>query len=386
MLRWRNWYTRYVEVVVLARECRFKSCPEHHLIIDLLNYTMKAKSFAAPSADKPLEYYEFDRREPKPADVEIEVHYCGICHSDIHTARGDWGEIEYPCVPGHEIVGVVTRVGGDVKQFKPGDRVGVGCMVNSCGECDACKRGFENSCFQEIIWTYSSTDPVDGTNTKGGYSTVIVTPEHFVMHLPEVLDMAHAAPLLCAGITTYSPLRHWNISAGKKVGIIGLGGLGHMGVKYAKAMGAEVWVITSSPEKIETAKSYGATGVIVSSSESEMKHAAHKFDFLLDTIPSTHDLEPYLKLLNVHGTICLVGPIEPMPGFHSNSLITGQKSIAGSSIGGIKETIEMLEYSAQHNILPEIEIIKIEDVNKAWEALTHKQMSKRYVIDMKQSF
>ncbi len=347
---------------------------------------MKTKSFAAPAADKPLEYYEFDRREPNETDVELEVHYCGVCHSDIHTARGDWGEVEYPCVAGHEIVGIVTRVGDKVTRFKPGDRVGVGCMVNSCGKCEACKKGFENSCFEETIWTYSSKDPVDGTDTKGGYSTIMVAPEHFVLPLPESLDMAEAAPLLCAGITTYSPLMHWQVGPGKKVGIIGLGGLGHMGVKYAKAMGAEVWVITSSPEKADTAKTYGATGVVVSSSEEDMVNAAHKFDFLLDTIPKAHDLSGYMKLLNIHGTICLVGPIEPMPGYHSGDVIGGQKSIAGSGIGGIKETQEMLEYSAEHGILPEIEVIKIQDINKAWESLTGKQMAKRFVIDMKQSF
>lgn len=347
---------------------------------------MKAKSFAAHSAKKPLEYYEFDRREPTPNDVELEVHYCGVCHSDIHTARGDWGKVEYPCIPGHEIVGVVTRVGSEVTKFKPGDHVGVGCMVNSCGICEACKKGFENSCFERTVWTYSSKDPVDGTDTKGGYSTIMVAPEHFVLHLPKSLDMAHVAPLLCAGITTYSPLKHWKVKPGMKVGIIGLGGLGHMGVKYAKAMGAKVWVITSSSSKEKTAKSYGAAGVIVSTSKKDMEEAANKFDFLLDTIPKAHDLKKYLKLLNVHGTICLVGPIEPMPGFHSVDVINGQKSIAGSGIGGIKETKEMLEYSAKYTILPEIEIINIKDINKAWDSLTNRQMAKRYVIDMKKSF
>lgn len=347
---------------------------------------MKAKSYAAKSDKSPLEYYEFDRREPGMTDVEIEIHYCGICHSDLHTAHGDWGEVQYPCVPGHEIVGVVTRVGGNVSTFKPGDKVGVGCMVNSCGACEACKRGFENSCFNETVWTYSSKDPIDGTDTKGGYSSLIVVPEHFVLSLPDSLDMAHAAPLLCAGITTYSPLRHWKIGPGSKVGVIGLGGLGHMGVKYAKAMGAEVWVITSSPQKAEAAASYGATGVVISSSEADMSKSAHYFDFLLDTIPTSHDLSAYMKLLNVHGTICLVGPIEPMPGYHSQDVISGQKSIAGSGIGGIKETQEMLDYSALNNILPEIEIIDIKDVNKAWDALMGKQMSKRFVIDMKKSF
>lgn len=347
---------------------------------------MKAKSYATLSATGSLEPYEFNRREPTSTDVEIDILYCGICHSDIHTARGDWGEVEYPCVPGHEIVGEVTRVGNEVTQFKAGDKVGVGCMVNSCGECEACKRGFENSCFNETIWTYSSKDPIDGTDTKGGYSTLIVVPEHFVLHIPESLDMAHIAPLLCAGITTYSPLRHWKVGPDMKVGIIGLGGLGHMGIKYAKAMGAEVWAITSSPEKAEVAKSYGADGVIVSSSQEEMKSAAHRFNFLLDTIPKAHDLTPYLELLNIHGTVCLVGPIEPMPGFHSGSVIGGQKSIAGSGIGGIKETIEMLAYSAEHNILPEIEIITMENVNEAWDMLANRQVAKRYVIDMKRSF
>lgn len=347
---------------------------------------MKAKSYAIPAIDKPLEYYEFDRRELTDSDVELEVHYCGICHSDIHTARGDWGDVEYPCVPGHEIVGVVTRTGAAVTNFKPGDRVGVGCMVNSCGECDACKRGFENSCFNETVWTYSSKDPIDGTDTKGGYSTIMVAPEHFVLALPESLDMAAAAPLLCAGITTYSPLRHWNVGKGTKVGVIGLGGLGHMGVKYAKSFGAEVWVVTSSPEKAETAKKYGADGVIISTDNEGMASAANTFDFLLDTIPMAHDVTPYVHLLGIHGTICLVGPIEPMPGYHSGDVIHGQKSIAGSGIGGIKETQEMLEYSAAHNILPEIELIDIKDVNQAWDALLGKQIAKRYVIDMKRSF
>jgi len=347
---------------------------------------MKVKSFAAPAADKPLEYYEFERREPNETDVEFAVLYCGVCHSDLHTARGDWGEIEYPCVPGHEIVGVVTRVGSAVTGFKPGDRVGVGCMVGSCGECSACKKGLENYCEKETIWTYSSKDLVDGTDTKGGYSTVMVAPEHFVLHIPASLDMAHAAPLLCAGITTYSPLRHWKVGPGMKVGVIGLGGLGHMGVKYAVSMGADVYVITSSPEKAETALSYGAKGVIVSTSETDMQNAAFMFDMLLDTIPRAHDLAPYLKLLNVQGSIVLVGPIEPMPSYHSGDLIHGQRSIAGSGIGGVQETQEMLDYSAEHGILPEIDIIAIQDINEAWDSLVGKQMAKRYVIDMKRSF
>lgn len=347
---------------------------------------MKAKSYAAPAANKALEYYEFDRREPREYDVELAVTYCGVCHSDIHTARGDWGEVTYPCVPGHEIVGRVTRVGSKVADFKPGDKVGIGCMVDSCGECNACKAGYENSCFKETIWTYSSTDPIDGSDTKGGYSSLMIAPERFVVHIPDSLDMAHAAPLLCAGITTYSPLMHWQVGSGKKVGIIGLGGLGHMGVKYAVAMGAEVWVITSSPEKVEEAMAYGAKGVIVSGVQNEMHAAMNTFDFLLDTIPKAHDLTPYLELLNIHGTICLVGPIEPMPGFHSGSVINGQKSIAGSGIGGMQETKEMLAYSAKYSVLPDIELITIEHINEAWESLLNKQMAKRFVIDIQNSF
>lgn len=347
---------------------------------------MRAKSYAAQSSDKPLGYYEFDRRELTENDVEIKVLFCGVCHSDIHTARGDWGEVEYPCIPGHEIAGVVNRVGGSVTKFKPGDRVGVGCMVNSCGKCEPCKQGLEQYCDNGCTWTYSSKDPIDGSDTKGGYSTIMVAPENFVVHIPDSLDMAEAAPLLCAGITMYSPLKHWKAARGMKVGIVGLGGLGHMGVKYARAMGAEVDVITSSPEKADIAKSYGASGVVVSTSESDMKKARRKFDLIIDTIPNAHDLTPYLELLNVDGTIVLVGPINPMPEFHGGNLIGGRKSIAGSGIGGIKETKEMLEFSARNNIVPDIQIIKMQDINKAWDSLVSKQMSKRYVIDIEKSF
>lgn len=347
---------------------------------------MKTRSYAAQAPDKPLEYYEFDRREPTEYDVEIKVQYCGICHSDIHTARGDWGEVAYPCIPGHEIAGVVSRVGNSVTKFKAGDRVGVGCLVNSCGQCNPCKAGLEQYCDDDPTWTYSSADPIDGTDTKGGYSTIMVTPENFVVSIPESLDMAEAAPLLCAGITMYSPLRHWKTAPGMKVGIIGLGGLGHMGVKYAKAMGAHVGVITSSPEKAEIAKNYGADEVILSSSESEMKDARRRYDLIIDTVPSAHDLTPYLELVNVDGSLVLVGPINPMPGFHGSDLMGGRISIAGSGVGGIQETIEMLDFSAKHGIAPNIEIITMIDVNKAWDSLVSKQISKRFVIDIEKSF
>lgn len=347
---------------------------------------MKVQSYAAQASDKPLEYFEFERREPNDHDVELKVLYCGICHSDIHTARGDWGEVEYPCVTGHEIVGTVTRVGEAVTKHKAGDRVGVGCLVNSCGKCEPCKAGLEQYCDEGPTWTYSSVDPVDGTDTKGGYSTFMIAPEHFIMSIPESLDSAEAAPLLCAGITTYSPLRHWNVSKGTKVGVVGLGGLGHMAVKYAKAMGAGVTVITSSPEKVETAKRYGANKVILSSSKSEMDKARRTVDLLVDTIPNAHDLTPYLDLLRVNGSIVLVGPITNMPGYHSGNLIDGRCSIAGSGIGGIKETEEMLAFSAEHHIVPEIKVITMSTVNEAWDALAQKQMAKRFVIDISKSF
>jgi len=347
---------------------------------------MKAKSYAAMAEGKPLEYYEFDRREPNDTDVVVDIKYSGICHSDIHTARGDWGEVEYPCIPGHEIIGEVTAVGSKVTKFKPGDTVGVGVMVNSCGKCAACKADFEQACEEGMILTYSSTDPIDGTDTKGGYSDKIVVTENFVLDIPEGLDITKASPLLCAGITMYSPLRHWDAGPGKVVGILGLGGLGHMGVKLAGAMGAEVWVITSSPEKAEDAKKFGATGVVVSSSEEDVKSAYRKFDLIIDTVPVEHDLAKYIEMLNINGTICLVGPINPMPGYHGGELIGGRKSIAGSGIGSIKETQEMLEFCAEHNVLPEIEMITMDKVNEAWDDVVSKGKSHRYVINVEESF
>ncbi|MCA9324344.1 NAD(P)-dependent alcohol dehydrogenase [Candidatus Saccharibacteria bacterium] len=348
---------------------------------------MKTKAYTAKAADQPLEYYEFERREPNDTDVVVEILYSGICHSDIHTARGDWGDVEYPCVPGHEIVGKVVQVGKDVTNFEVGDTVGIGCMVNSCGECKACKSDFEQACETSgPVWTYSSEDPIDGSDTKGGYSDKIVVTEKFVVPMPESLDITKAAPLLCAGITMYSPLAHWQMGPGKVVGILGLGGLGHMGVKIAKAMGTEVWVITSSPEKGEDARKYGADGVVVSSSEADMESAYRKFDLIVDTIPVEHDLSQYLELLAINGTICLVGPINPMPGYHGSNLMSGRKSIAGSGIGSIKETQEMLEFCAKHDILPDTEMITMDKVNEAWDNVAKKGMSHRYVIDIQESF
>jgi uncharacterized zinc-type alcohol dehydrogenase-like protein len=283
-------------------------------------------------------------------------------------------------------MGEVTRIGDKVSKFQVGDRVGVGVIVNSCGECNACKNDFEQYCDEVPTYTYDAKDPIDGTITKGGYSDLIVTQEDFVVALPDKLDESKAAPLLCAGITMYSPLRHWNAGPGKKVGIIGLGGLGHMGVKYASAMGAEVSVLTTSPEKAEDAKKYGATEVIISTDESELSNHHREFDLLIDTIPVKHEIENFLGLLKVNGTIVLVGPINPMPGYHGGTLIDGRKSIAGSGIGSIKEIEEMLEFSAEHEILPDVETIKIEDINNAWDQMLEKGISHRFVIDINGSF
>lgn len=347
---------------------------------------MKAHAYASHGPDKHLLPYEFERREPLDTDVEIAVKFCGVCHSDIHTARGEWGEINYPCIPGHEIVGIVTRVGKTVTSFKPGDTAAVGCMVNSCGTCDQCKKGLEQYCNEGPVWTYSSADPIDGSDTKGGYSSLIVVTEKFVIPVPIDVDLAKIAPLLCAGITTYSPLKHWNVQAGMRVGILGLGGLGHMAVKYAKAMGAYVGVITSSPEKADDARKYGADEVIISSNENGMDQARRTYDLIIDTIPSEHDLTPYLDLLDVDGSIVLVGPINPMPGFHGGDLMGGRISIAGSNIGGLQETKEMLDFSIKHDIYPDIDFITMDYINQAWDNMVNKAMSHRYVIDIENSF
>ena len=347
---------------------------------------MKTKSYAAKSKDAPLEFYEFDRREPRDRDVEIKILYSGICHSDIHKARGDWGDTPYPCVVGHEIIGEVTRIGDKVTRFQPGNIVGVGVMVNSCGQCNACESGYENYCENDFTGTYGAEDPIDNTTTRGGYSDLIVVTENFVFNIPEKLDITKASPLLCAGITMYSPLAHWNTGPGKIVAILGLGGLGHLGVKIAKAMGAEVWVITSSPNKEQDAKSYGADGVILSSDNMQMSENKRKFDLIVNTIPVEHELSPYLDLLAINGTICLVGPINPMPGYHGGDLIGGRKSIAGSGIGSLSETKEMLQFCADKSVLPDVEEIKIDQVNDAWENMQNKSMSHRYVINIKDSF
>ncbi len=347
--------------------------------------TYAAKSFGAQSADSDLGPVTIKRREPRPEDVQIKILFCGVCHSDLHQVRDEWHEVMptvYPCVPGHEIVGRVTKVGSAVTKFKEGDLAAVGCLVGSCGVCDSCKEGLENYCANVPSFTYNSEDKISGGVTYGGYSESIVVDEAFVLKVPEKLDPAGTAPLLCAGITTYSPLRHWKVSAGQKVGVVGLGGLGHMAVKFAHALGAHVVLFTTSPNKTEDAKRLGAHEVILSKDAAEMEKHFHSFDFILDTVSAQHDLNPYIALLKRDGTMTLVGaPPEPSPvsGF---GLIFGRHQLAGSGIGGIKETQEMLDFCAEHGITADIEMIPIQQVNEAYKRLLKSDVKYRFVIDM----
>lgn len=340
----------------------------------------KAWGATAPTAT--LEPFEIDRRTLRDEDVAIRIAYCGVCHSDLHAARNDWGRTHYPFVPGHEIVGTVSAVGSGVSKFKVGDRVAVGTVVDSCRHCDACTEGEENYCRNGSTGTYNGKDRIDGSPTYGGYSASIVVAEPYVLRLPDNLDMAAAAPLLCAGITTYSPLKNWNVGPGTRVGVIGLGGLGHMGVKFAKALGAEVTMITTSPAKGEDAKKLGADHVLVSTDKAAMKAATRSFDFLLDTVPVQHDVTPYLFLLDKQGTLCIVGMIEMMPSFHSGLLLGGQKAVAGSGVGGIAQTQEMLDLCGEKGIVAEIEVVPMAGINHAFERMEKADIKYRFVIDM----
>jgi uncharacterized zinc-type alcohol dehydrogenase-like protein len=349
---------------------------------------MRVSSYAAHSATSDLVPYEFDRREPTDYDVEFEVLFCGVCHSDMHTAKAEWDDFTttvYPFVGGHEIVGKVTRTGTKVSKFKIGDTVGVGCIVNSCRKCKNCKAGLQQYCEEGMVGTYNSEDPVDGQITKGGYSAYQVVQEDYILRIPEGMDLAKAAPLLCAGITTYSPLKHWKVGPGVRVGILGLGGLGHMGLKYAKALGATVDIITTSPDKAAKYSEMGADGAVLMSDESAVEAAAAKYDFLLNTIPMTHDLSPYLELLAVDGTMVVVGPLAPLEGIHGQALMSKRRTLAGSQIGGIPETQEMLDFSSAHGITSDIELIEMKDINKAYATLKSKGIAYRYVIDVKNS-
>lgn len=339
-------------------------------------------AYAAHASDKDLEPFEIERRDITGDDVKIEIEYCGVCHSDIHQVRNDWGNSMYPVVPGHEIIGRVTEVGDHVSNFSKGDLVGVGCMVDSCQECSSCKQDLEQYCKNGAVMTYNGPDEHLGGHTYGGYSEQIVVDKEFVLNVPENIETRAAAPLLCAGITTWSPLSHWEVGKGDKVGIIGLGGLGHMGVKFADALGAEVVMITRSPEKADDAKRLGADEVLISTDQDQM--AAHRgsFDFLLNTIPVGHDLDPYIQLLGLDATMVLVGAIEPLEEMHGGGLIMGRKRVAGSVIGGIKETQEMLDFCGEHDITCDIEMIDIQDINEAYERVVNSDVKYRFVIDM----
>ena len=343
----------------------------------------KVKAYGAQASDANLEALDIERREITADDVKIEIYYCGVCHSDIHQVRNDWKNSKYPVVPGHEIIGRVTQVGKNVSNFKEGDLVGVGCMVDSCQECDSCKEDLEQFCENGATLTYNSKDEHLGGHTFGGYSEQIVVDKEFVLKVPENIDAKAAAPLLCAGITTYSPLRHWNVKKGDKVGVIGLGGLGHMGVKFAHAIGAHVVMITTSPSKSEDAKKLGADEVLISKNEEDMKKQAGTFDFLLNTVPVGHDMNPYIALLKRDATMVLVGAIEPLDPVHGGGLIGGRKRIAGSVIGGIKETQEMLDFCGEHNIVSDIEMIDMQNINEAFDRVVKSDVKYRFVIDMK---
>ncbi len=340
-----------------------------------------AKAYAARSATSDIAPFEFERREVGPQDVSLEILYAGICHSDIHQARDEWGGAIYPMVPGHEIVGRVTKVGANVKKFKTGDLVGVGCLVDSCRTCASCREGLEQYCENGWVGTYNSLDK-KGEPTYGGYSDHIVVDEAFVVRVPENLDLKAVAPLLCAGITTYSPLKHWNVKAGDKVGVVGLGGLGHMGVKLAAAMGAHVVMITTSPEKGNDAKKLGAAEVLISKDAEDMKKHANSFDFILNTIPVAHDVNPYVALLKRDATMCIVGAIAPLPDVSGPALVMQRKKIAGSLIGGIAETQEMLDFCGKHNIVCDVEMIGVKDINKAYDRTVKGDVKYRFVIDI----
>ncbi|MDK9683828.1 NAD(P)-dependent alcohol dehydrogenase [Pseudoalteromonas shioyasakiensis] len=343
---------------------------------------MKTVGYAAHDSEKPLEPYHFERRALRDEDVSIEILYCGVCHSDLHTAENDWGWTQYPVVPGHEIVGRVLEVGSGVTKYKVGDNVAVGCMVDSCLSCDQCHHGEEQFCREGMVGTYSGHDRISGELTQGGYSKHIVVREEFVLSVPEGLDLAKCAPILCAGITTYSPLRTWNVGPGSRVGVIGLGGLGHMAIKIAAAMGAHVTAISRSDKKKQQVLSYGAKDLLVSSDEAAMQAHANQFDVIINTIPVKHDFTPYIPLLDIDGTQVLVGQVGELEETNSVPLLMGRRRVAGSLIGGIAQTQEILDFCALHNILPEVEMIKMDQINDAFDKLKQGDMASRFVIDM----
>ncbi|MBF4516868.1 NAD(P)-dependent alcohol dehydrogenase [Flavobacterium sp. ANB] len=345
--------------------------------------TSNVKAFGTTAADADLGHMTIARREVLAKDIEIEILYCGVCHSDLHTARNDWGGTQYPAVPGHEIVGRVSRVGSEVTKLKVGDLAGVGCLVDSCHTCESCKQDLEQYCLNGFTGTYNGKDKHIGGHTFGGYSEKVVVDEHFALKIPSNLDLAAVAPLLCAGITTWSPLRHWNVGKGTKVAVVGLGGLGHMAIKLAKSLGAEVTLFSRTPDKEKDALELGADAVVISTDANQMKSVGGKFDLIIDTVPTIHDVNPYVTTLNINGTLVLVGYLGPLdPFLNSVPMIMGRKSVAGSVIGGIAETQEMLDFCGKHNIVSEIEIIKMQDINEAYERMLKSDVRYRFVIDM----
>ena len=347
--------------------------------------TFPAKGYAAGSPKSGLAPFSFRRRSPLPRDVQIEILYCGVCHSDLHQTRDEWQMVMptvYPCVPGHEIVGRVVKVGRDVKKLKEGDIAAVGCMVDSCRKCVSCLAGEEQYCENFVILTYNGEDKILGGVTYGGYSDSLVVDQNYVLRVPNGLDPAGAAPLLCAGITTYSPLRHWKVGKGQKVGVVGLGGLGHMGVKFAKAFGANVVLFTTSPNKTADARRLGADEVVISKNDSEMQKHAGSFHFILDTVSASHDLNAYLQLLKLDGTMTLVGAPEKPAALYGFNLLMKRRSLSGSAIGGIRETQEMLDFCADKGITADIEMIRIQQINEAYERLLKSDVKYRFVIDM----
>jgi uncharacterized zinc-type alcohol dehydrogenase-like protein len=345
--------------------------------------TPNTKAFGTASPEAALQQMQIERRTVTPKDIEIEILYCGVCHSDLHTARNDWGGTIYPAVPGHEIVGKVTHVGSEVTKLKVGDLAAVGCLVGSCGTCDSCQHDLEQYCLNGFVGTYNGKDKHSGTQTFGGYSERIVVDEHFVLKVPANLDLAATAPLLCAGITTWSPLRHWKVGKGSKVAVVGLGGLGHMAIKLAKGLGAEVTLFSRTPGKEKDAIQLGADAVVISTEADQMGKVKGKFDLIIDTVPYVHDVNPYVTTLNISGTLVLVGYLGGLePILNTVPMILGRKAVAGSLIGGIAETQEMLDFCGEHNIVSDIEIIKMQDINEAYERMLKSDVRYRFVIDM----
>ncbi|WP_306591293.1 NAD(P)-dependent alcohol dehydrogenase [Geothrix sp. 21YS21S-4] len=342
-----------------------------------------ALGYAAESPTAELAPFHFERRDPRPDDVVIDILYCGVCHSDLHTARNDWGWTTYPIVPGHEIIGRVREVGAGVTRFQPGDAVGVGCMVDACRHCKPCERGEEQYCAEGSTFTYGGQDRHDGTPTQGGYSDQVVVSDRFVLKVPAGLDLKGAAPLLCAGITTWSPLRRWKVGPGSQVVVVGLGGLGHMGLKLAKALGAEVTLFTRSKGKEADARRLGADHVVLSTDAAQMAAVSDRFDLIVDTVPYVHDLNPYVPTLASDGTLVLVGylgALEPM--LDTTPLVLGRKSVAGSLIGGIPETQELLDFCGEHGIASDVEVISVQEINAAYERLLKSDVKYRFVLDM----